>query len=31
MDGAAAIFDQGNGANKGKDSRNDDALVLSQS
>ena len=26
-DGAAAIFDQGNGTNKGKESRNNDALV----
>ena len=25
--GAAAIFDHGNGTNKGKDSRNNDALV----
>ena len=26
-DGAAAIFDQGNGTSKGKESRNNDALV----
>ena len=27
-DGAAAIFDHGNGTNKGKESRNNDALVV---
>ena len=27
VDGAAAIFDQGNGTNKGKEQKNNDALV----
>ena len=28
VDGAAAIFDQGNGTNKGKEQKNNDALVV---